>query len=185
MAKNRRKTLIVNRLQYRLIGYILLLIILVSLILVAASLILFRKEVFAPNKCVFVQLSVITIVALILYLLSWRLLLLLSNKIYGPLYRLSNYIQKLGTGEDTGNLVFRKGDIIDGVAQSYDKLYNTLRKVLRYDYKELIRTFSELEDILDRIHKKDISELELFDRLQNICSRIAKALDITSPKLRE
>ncbi len=185
MIRDRRKTLIVNRLQIKLVVYTMLLIILVSLILVAISLIIFGREIFVPDKCYFVQFLIIAIIALILYLLSYRFLLRFSNKIYGPLYRLGNYIQKLSVGEDPGNLVFRKGDIIDGITQSYDKLYTALRKVLRYDYKELVRTFSELEDILDRIYKRDIPEQELFDRLQDICSRIARALDITSEKLRE
>ncbi len=180
MPKNRRKRLIVNRMQYRLIWYISLLVIATSLILITTVFLLFGREIFYPPKCLFVQFSILFILALVLYIINIRCAMQITNKIYGPLFRLTNYMRKLVNGEETEKLNFRKGDAIDGITEIYNELIKSLEKTLHYDYKELGKTFSELQDILDKIHNHSIGEEELYNSLQNICNRLAKALDITS-----
>lgn len=183
--KNRRRTLIVNKIQYRFITLMMGLIIGVSAILVAVLFFIFRIDLFVLGKCYFVQFALFIIIALILYLINLKLVFHLSNKIYGPIYRLSQYIQKLSNGERTGELTFRKGDAINGLKQIYNDLHQSLEKTLHYDYQEMVKIFTELEDVLDQIYNKKISEKELYDSLQSICGRIAKALDITSETIKK
>ena len=107
-------------------------------------------------------------------------LILTTHKIYGPLYRLRVYIKKLSEGEPADELRFRKGDAIHGLKEIYMDLRKSLEKTLHYDYEEMVRVFSELQLILDKVYTKQIKEKELSDSLQEICDRLAKALDKTS-----
>uniref|UniRef100_A0A7C4XF62 Methyl-accepting chemotaxis protein n=1 Tax=candidate division WOR-3 bacterium TaxID=2052148 RepID=A0A7C4XF62_UNCW3 len=183
--KERRKRLIVNKLQYRFVFYTLFIVIAVSLILIITTLLLFNREIFGAGRCNFVQFAILIVIALILYSITLRIMVKYSNRIYGPLYRLGNYLQDLSEGKETGQLKFRKEDVIDGLSEIYNGFYKSLRKTLRYDYNEMVKTFSELENILDKLHNKTISNNELYDSLQNICTRLARALDITSETVRD
>jgi hypothetical protein len=181
MKIERRKNLIVNRLQYRLVLYSFGLVVGVSIVLLIAFIIIFGpKEIFPSNKCLAFSVSIFVILQVLLYYFSYITLLKLSNRIYGPLYRLSIYLKKLSEGIETGEIRFRKDDIIDDVQKIYNELCHSLTKTLHYDYNELVNTFSQLEDILDHLHKDDISKEELYKSLENICARLAKALDLTT-----
>ncbi|MEO0184537.1 MAG: hypothetical protein ABIL22_06715 [candidate division WOR-3 bacterium] len=186
MGKNRRKSLIVNRLQYRMLLHSLGLVIGVSIILVALFVVIFgTKQVFAPGKCHFGHIAVFIIIALVLYYLSYTTILRLSNRIYGPLHRLANYLKQLSDGIETGDIKFRRDDIVNGIQEIYNELCHSLTKTLHYDYNELVNTFSQLEDILDRIHNKSISEQDLYLSLEKICSRLAHALDLTTEAIHQ
>lgn len=181
MRKNRRKSLVVSNLQYRMLLHTLGLVFGVSIILIVAFIFIFgvdRTSVFKAS--LFVRWAIFIIIAIILYLISYFTILKLSNRIYGPLYRLSGYLRRLSEGIETGEIKFRKDDIINGIQDIYNNLCKSLTKTLHYDYTQLVNTFSELEDILDKIHRKTITEAELNDSLENICSRLAKALDLTT-----
>ncbi len=181
MEKNRRKSLIVNRLQYRMLLHSLGTVIVVSIILVASFILIFGpSQIFAPVKRYFVHIAAFIVVALIVYYISYLTILRLSNRIYGPLYRLGNYLKQLSEGIETGEIKFRKNDVVNGIQEIYNELCHSLTKTLHYDYNELVSTFSQLEDILDRMHNKAINEDELYKSLENICSRLAKALDLTT-----
>lgn len=122
----------------------------------------------------------VIITGIVLLVVSLWALILTTHKIYGPLYRLRIYIKKLSEGEPTDELRFRRGDAIHGLKEIYMDLRKSLEKTLHYDYEEMVRVFSELQQILDRVYAKQIKEKELSDSLQDICNRLAKALDKTS-----
>ncbi len=122
----------------------------------------------------------VVIMAIILFVVSVWAIIMITHKIYGPLYRLSSYIKKLSDGEVTEEIKFRRGDAIDGLKEIYNDLRKSLEKTLRYDYTEMVTVFSELQQILDKMYHKKIRDSELFDLLQDICDRLAKALDVTS-----
>lgn len=124
------------------------------------------------------------IIALFLYIIAFWLLIIMTHKVYGPMYRLGKFIKSLSKGEKTGELQFRKGDAVDHLSDLYNDLYASIQKILNYDYQSLIRVFSELEDVLDQVYNKKVEHTELFNSLQNICNRIARALDITMTKAR-
>lgn len=181
MKNNRRKIFIVSNLQYRMLFHTLGLVIGVSIVLVIAFIFIFGADrTFTQRGYSVFRWIIFIILAIILYLISYMTILKLSNRIYGPLYRLSTYLKKLSEGIETGEIKFRKDDVIDSIQEIYNNLCKSLSKTLHYDYNEIINTFSQLEDILDRIHHKNIAEEELYRSLENICSRLAKALDITT-----
>lgn len=185
--KNRRRILIVNKFQYRLITIIMGLIISISIILIVALFLIFKYGIIGPPgplPQLFKPVLLIVLIALILYLVSLRIVILLSNRIYGPIYRLSNYIQRLSKGERTGELKFRNGDMVNGLKEIYNLLHQSLEKTLHYDYQELAKVFPELENILDKIYNKKIAENDLYNSLQDICNRLAKILDITSKRIK-
>ena len=184
--KYRRRTFIINRVQYRIIISVMGLVIGVSAILVVSLFAIFKSNIFllvplrVVNQVLANSILPVVVIAIILFLASLWAVVLISNKIYGPLYRLGIYIKKLSAGEKTGELKFRKGDAVDGINEIYNELSKNLEKTLHYNYKEMIHIFSELHNISDKIYNKQIQEEDLHASLQNICSRIAKALDITS-----
>ncbi len=181
MKQERRKNLIVNRLQYKMIFYTFGFVLGVSVILILAFILLCGPgNIFAQARNYTLQLAIFIVIAFILFYLTYKSLLRLSNRIYGPIYRLSNYIKRLSEGVETGEIKFRKDDVVNGIQQIYNDLCHSLTKTLHYDYNELVNTFSQLEDILDRMHSKTISEEELYNALENICGRLANALDLTT-----
>jgi hypothetical protein len=44
----------------------------------------------------------------------------------------------------------------------------------------MVKIFSELQDILDKVYNKKIQDRQLYNSLQDACDKLAKALDITS-----
>ncbi|MGQ9817191.1 MAG: hypothetical protein ACUVQ3_04485 [bacterium] len=181
MEKNRRKSLIVSNLQYRMLFHTFGLVVGVSILLIIAFIFIFgADQTFAQREYGVFRWIIFIIIALILYFICYITILKLSNRIYGPLSRLSTYLKKLSEGMETGAIRFRKDDVIDGIQEIYNNLCRSFSKTLHYDYNEIVNTFSQLEDILDRIHHKNITEEELYRSLENICSRLAKALDLTT-----
>ncbi|MCK4672775.1 hypothetical protein KAT67_02200, partial [candidate division WOR-3 bacterium] len=119
-------------------------------------------------------------IALILFIISMWAIVLITHKIYGPLHRLCAYIKKMSNGETTDDLQFRKGDAVDGLKEIYNDLRQSFEKTLHYDYEEMVKIFSELQDILDKVYNKKIQDRQLYNSLQSACDKLAKALDITS-----
>ncbi|MEO0137698.1 MAG: hypothetical protein ABIL86_09230 [candidate division WOR-3 bacterium] len=185
MKLERRKNLIVNRLQYRIILHCVGLTVGISAILVVLCLLFFCSDNILAGLSTPLKILILLVCALVLYYFSYQSLLRLSNKIYGPIYRLGSYLKKLSEGIETGEIKFRKDDVIDGIQQVYNELCRSLTKTLHYDYNELVNTFSQLEDILDRLHQKTITEEELYKALENICGRLADALDLTTDVLQQ
>ncbi|OPX18476.1 hypothetical protein BXT86_00995 [candidate division WOR-3 bacterium 4484_100] len=192
MAFGRRRIIIIHGLQIQLIVAIMGLIIGVSLILLASMCIIFEDQLTILGVSsqtigeAWASTTVpLVIIGIILFFMSLWAVILISHKIYGPLYRLSRYIKRISNGEKTEDFEFRKGDAIDGLKEIYNELRRNLEKTLHYNYSEMVNIFSELEDILDRLYNKEIPERELYTTLQNICNRTAKALDITSEAIEE
>ncbi|MCX7995727.1 MAG: hypothetical protein N3A65_08175 [candidate division WOR-3 bacterium] len=180
MKQERRKNLIVSRLQLKMIYHCLGLVLVVSIILSVLSFLLFSQGQLLSGLNQWLKIVIFVIVAVVLYSISYLRFVKLSNKIYGPIYRLAGYLKKLSDGIETGEIKFRKDDVIDGIQDVYNELCHSLTKTLHYDYNELVNTFSQIEDILDRMHHKTITEEELYKSLENICGRLADALDLTT-----
>jgi vacuolar-type H+-ATPase subunit E/Vma4 len=51
---------------------------------------------------------------------------------------------------------------------------------MNYDYGAMVKIFSELQEILDNVYKTKNYDQKLYESLQNVCDKLAKALDITS-----
>ncbi len=191
--QNRRRVRIINQYQYKFVIWMLLLIIGVSALLGLATFILIRQgianlpqplppDINLYQLILYKPILTMIIIALFLYIIAFWLLIIMTHKVYGPMYRLGKFIKSLSKGEKTGELQFRKGDAVDHLSDLYNDLYASIQKILNYDYQSLIRVFSELEDVLDQVYNKKVEHTELFNSLQNICNRIAKALDITMTK---
>lgn len=183
----RRKKVILHGIQVKLIIALLGIVAAVAIVLVAESFIIIKNnasEMNIPshliNSLLKQSLWPVIVTGVILLAVSLWALVLATHKIYGPLYRLRVYIKKLCEGEPTDELRFRKGDAMHGLKEIYNDLRKSLEKTLHYDYEEMVKVFSELQHILDRVYTKEVKEKELSDSLQQICDRLAKALDKTS-----
>ena len=182
----RRKKFVLHGLQRTLIITIMGIIISVSVSLVALSFFLYHYNsigLIAPENRMFPLSSSIwpvIVIAVVLYALCLWILIIITHRIYGPLYRLTTYIKKLINGNTTDEIVFRKDDAIIGLREIYNDLRESLEKTLHYNYTEMVHIFSELENILDKIYNKKIKDRELYNSLQGCCSKLARALDITS-----
>ena len=185
--KYRRRKVILHSLQVKLIIALLGIIAAVAIVLVAESFMILRNNASELNISSHVIDSLIKqsvwpviVTGIVLLVVSLWALILTTHKIYGPLYRLRVYIKKLCEGEPTDELRFRKGDAIHGLREIYMDLRKSLEKTLHYDYEEMVKVFSELQQILDKVYTKQIKEKELSGSLQEICDRLAQALDKTS-----
>jgi len=185
--KNRRKKVIIHNLQIQLIISIAGLIIGTSLILVTSLFLIFRNNMAAIgiskefiSEILYDSVLPVAVIALVVFVVSIWAIVLITHKIYGPLYRLRTYIKKLCEGETTDELQFRRGDAINGLKEIYNDLRKSMEKTLHYDYNTMVEIFSEIEEILDKIYYKRIKDREIYDQLQDTCGRLAKALDITS-----
>lgn len=185
--KNRRKKIIIHSLQIQLIIAIFGLIVSISVILVTSLFLIFKNNIFEASiteeiakQIVSNSILPVVIIGIVLFIMSLWTIIMITHKIYGPLHRLRTYIKKLSDGEIPDALEFRKGDAIDGLREIYNDLRLSLEKILHYDYGAMVKIFSELQDILDKMYKKKTYDHQLYDSLQKVCSKLAKALDITS-----
>lgn len=185
--RNRRRKIIIHSLQAQLIVAILGLVFGISLILlVSLYLILKNNLANLPIAEELIQEAMrasiwpVVIIGIVLFIGSGWSIILITLKIYGPLYRLRKYIKKISTGEITPELEFRKGDAINGLQEIYNDLRQSMKRTLHYDYGAMVKIFSELQDILDKMYEKKTYNHQLYDSLQEVCSKLAKALDITS-----
>lgn len=168
------------------------LIIGVAVILATALFFIFKSKISflsiseeAANQILLDSILPIVIIAVVLFAVSYWAVIHISHKIYGPLYRFGVYLKKLRNGEMTEELKFRKHDAVDGLKEIYNDLRQAFEKTLKYDYKEMIGIFTELQNMLDKVHQKKLNDEELSESLQNISNRIAKALDVTSEVIEE
>lgn len=186
-TRNRRRKIIIHSLQAQLIVAILGLVFGISLILlVSLYLILKNNLANLPIAEELIQEAMrasiwpVVIIGIVLLIGSGWSIILITLKIYGPLYRLRKYIKKISDGERTPELEFRRGDAINGLQEIYNDLRQSMKKTLHYDYGAMVKIFSELQNILDKMYEKKTFNHQLYDSLQEVCSKLAKALDITS-----
>lgn len=185
--KKRRRRVFFHGLQIQLIVTILGLVFGISLILLISLFIIIKSnltDLAVPGELIEEALNnsiwPVAAIGIVLFIGSSWSIVMITLKIYGPLYRLRNYIKKMSKGEITDELEFRKGDAIEGLQEIYNDLRSSLGKTLHYDYGAMVKVFSELQDILDNMYKKKSYDKKLYEALQNVCSKLAKALDITS-----
>ena len=185
--RNRRRTLFITDLQTKFTIALMGLIVGISLILVTTLALLFKGKLTffwmtdeIIKQIMFDSILPVAIIGIILFSLSLWAVILISHKIYGPLYRFNMYLKKLTSGQEAGELKFRTGDAMDGLKEVYNEIRKNLESTLHYNYEEMVDIFSKLQNILDKLHDKKIEHKELYNSLQNVCSRIAHALDITS-----
>lgn len=184
--RKRRKQFVLHGLQRNLIITIMGIIITISAALVLLSFILYHYNsigFISPEYRAYpLAASVwpVVIVAIVFYILCLWVLIVITHRIYGPLHRMTTYIKKLINGNTTEEITFRKDDAITGLKEIYNDLRTSLEKTLHYNYTEMVHIFSQLENILDQIYNKKIKDRELYDSLQECCSKLARALDITS-----
>ena len=186
-TRNRRRKIIIHSLQAQLIVAILGLVFGISLILlVSLYLILKNNLANLPIAEELIQEAMrasiwpVVIIGIVLLIGSGWSIILITLKIYGPLYRLRKYIKQISEGEISPELEFRRGDAINGLQEIYNDLRQSMKKTLHYDYGAMVKIFSELQDILDKMYEKKTYNHELYNSLQEVCSKLAKALDITS-----
>ena len=75
------------------------------------------------------SMTPIVIIVPIIFVIMSVIVLFISHRIAGPLCRLKQCMEKVGQGDFSVRLQFRKHDAVDDVADSFNKMVDNLRKL--------------------------------------------------------
>lgn len=90
----------------------------------------------------------------------------LSNQIAGPLYRMKGYLQRMGTGDFSFQVHFRKGDFMQDVPDIFNKSLEGLRNLTETEIAKLDAIRGSLEDddavsqLISEIKQKKLGQVE-------------------------
>jgi len=82
----------------------------------------------------------------------------LSNQIAGPLYRMKGYLERMGSGDFSFDVRFRKGDFMQDVPEIFNKALAGLRTLTQSEIEKLDAIGGSLED--DDAVRRLISEIK-------------------------
>ena len=140
-----RKKIVVSKLQLSFIIATFGLIVGVSLTLIASVYFNVRYYLYSLPiaESIVKQIShdmilVIVAVASIIFIVSIFAVLIMSNKIYGPLWRFNQTLNKLAKGEEVEGFQIRKGDAIEGISQIPKIASLYANKTQQFDSYELL-----------------------------------------------
>lgn len=125
--KWRRKKFIISKTQWNMILALMGLIVGVAGALVILTFVVVRKYAallpITPevgNQLIAKSALPVAIIAIVLCGLSFWAVVLISHKVYGPLYRCGKYIEELSKGEKPDELKFRKDDAVRNLKEIYN-----------------------------------------------------------------
>lgn len=144
MKKEKRSKILINpSFQLRFIFYYISAVLLSISIFYLAELYFFNQmfkegiELNLPANHVYFKLivkqkmfmtKIFAITALFVTIILFVFGLLLSHRIAGPFIKLNNYFKKLGKGEPTGKISFRKNDFFQEIPNSYNEMWDYLEE---------------------------------------------------------
>jgi len=104
----------------------------------------------------------------------------LSHKIAGPIVRMERFLDTIASGDFRTRIVLRKGDELTGLANSMNKLQDSLKKDVLSDKAALDKVINELEALktLTRTCPNEGSRIvENINRLENELRSLIKEFD--------
>jgi len=134
----RRQYLIHKKFQFRMIGTLVILVLSATIVTTLINYFFFVSSVVdytaeyrrAPtgNELFAASFRPLLVILPIVFVVLAIMVLLVSHHIAGPLYRLKMYMKKVEDGDYSVRLKFRKSDAIHDVADSFNKMMDSIRK---------------------------------------------------------
>ena len=145
--KFRRKQYLTNkRYQFRMLGLLFVIVFIGTFIAILAthyftlSAIVHQaqqaKEPPELDKLIFATFQPLIIVSIVIFMILTPIIIYISHRIAGPLYRLKMYMKKVSEGNFTSELHFRKFDEIHDVADTFNEMIAKLREMNQCEGKE-------------------------------------------------
>jgi len=137
MKLQRRRYITHKKFQFRMIGMLLLLVLLATLVttmvnhyFLLSSIIDFTMEHGRgpTGMDLFIaSLRPLVIILPVVFVLLAVIVIFISHRIAGPLYRLKMYMEKVENGDYSVKLKFRKNDSIHDVADSFNRMVDGIK----------------------------------------------------------
>ena len=138
MKLQRRRYISHKKFQFRMMGMLLLLVLLATLVttlvnhyFLLSSIVDFTMEHGRgpTGMDLFVaSLRPLVIILPVVFVLLAIIVIFISHRIAGPLYRLKMYMEKVENGDYSVKLKFRKNDSIHDVAESFNRMVEGIKE---------------------------------------------------------
>lgn len=111
------------------------------------------------------------IVAFLTAIATSIIVLLMTHRIAGPMYRFERYAEKVGSGEISPDLKIRKKDQFQGLVSAFNKMADNLRSGLL----EVIGVSDKLDNLIEKLSDSSSSdELLLKEDIKKIVSELKR-----------
>jgi HAMP domain-containing protein len=144
MKLQRRQYISHKKFQFRLVGTLLILVLIATLVttvinhyFLLSSMVDFTMDYGrGPTGMELLVASVrpLTIILPVVFVVLAVMVVFISHRIAGPLYRLKQYMEKIENGDYSVTLKFRQNDAIHDVADSFNRMVAGIRH--KFDKKD-------------------------------------------------
>ena len=110
------------------------------------------------------------IVGLVIAIAASIMVVLLTHRMAGPIYRFEKYAQKIGSGELSADLKIRKKDQFQNLVEVFNKMTHNLSMGLL----EVIGVSEKLDDLIEKLSDSANKEILLKEDINNIVSELKK-----------
>ncbi|HEC79132.1 MAG TPA: HAMP domain-containing protein [candidate division WOR-3 bacterium] len=141
MKFRRKKYIIHKKYQFRLLGVLLGIVLAATLIttfvthyFLLSSIVDFTAKYGHPptgKELIYASFKPLIITVPIILFILCGVVIFISHKIAGPLYRLKMYMKKVGEGDFSVKLKFRNYDAIHDIADTFNEMVEKLRKMMK------------------------------------------------------
>lgn len=144
MKLQRRQYISHKKFQFRLVGTLLIVVLIATLVttvinhyFLLSSIVDFTMEYSrGPTGMELLMASVrpLAIILPVVFVVLAIMVVFISHRIAGPLYRLKQYMEKIENGDYSVTLKFRQNDAIHDVAESFNRMVAGIRH--KFDKKD-------------------------------------------------
>ncbi len=110
------------------------------------------------------------IVGLLTAIVASIIVLLMTHRLVGPIYRFEKYAQKIGSGELSPDLKIRKKDQFQNLVNTFNKMASNLNTGLL----EVIAVSERLDSLIEKLSGDSIGEVPLKEDIAKILSELRK-----------
>lgn len=110
------------------------------------------------------------IVALVMAIASSIVVILMTHRVAGPIYRFEKYAQELGSGKLNSDLRIRKKDQFQNLVKSFNKMTHDLKSGLL----KVNEVSEKLDKLIDELSDTSNNELLLKEDIKRIVSELKK-----------
>lgn len=138
MKLQRRRYVTHKRFQFTMLGALLLLVLLATLATTLVNHYFFLSSIVdysmkygrAPTGRDLLIASVrpLVIILPVVFVILAAIIIFVSHRIAGPLFRLKQYMEKVENGDLSADLKFRKHDAIPDVADSFNRMVKSIKR---------------------------------------------------------
>jgi len=110
------------------------------------------------------------IVGLLTAIVASFIVLLMTHRLAGPIYRFEKYAQKIGSGELSPDLKIRKKDQFQNLVNTFNKMASNLNTGLL----EVVAVSERLDNLIEKLSGDSRSEIPLKEDIAKILSELKK-----------